>query len=216
MFIRFREVKAERYDGNRAGPEDRICAGECKDRPRYHAARGFYVPGHTFLKGCPLKPICPLANPTVRLEVSIVATRREDGKVKHTHVASLGSIVGDSLRGRDTFWNECKVRLVRLANRLGPDADRLRQVIAARIPPLTDTDRMALDAEAWDSLEGMWDNFAKRKARESSQYNEYAKVLRREAQEADAIVLQTKRRDPEAYNDLNQLLGAMLAANLKH
>jgi len=95
MFVRFREMKAERY-----GPGERICAGKCKDRPRVYARHGIgmYVQGRTFLKGCPLKPLCPLAQPRTRLEVSIIETHREGGKVKQEHIASLGSVVGDGVR----------------------------------------------------------------------------------------------------------------------
>ena len=39
-----------------------------------------------------------------------------------------------SLRARAAFWEEANLRLARLANRLGPDLDRLRMAIEARIP----------------------------------------------------------------------------------
>jgi hypothetical protein len=125
MFIRFRQMTAERY-----GDGERECVGKCKDRPRTYAhyGKGMHVRGRTFLEGCPMKPLCPLVHKRHRLEVSIVETRREDGKVKHRHIASLGSIIADNttLQEREIFWLECEARLVRLANRLGPDLERLR------------------------------------------------------------------------------------------
>jgi hypothetical protein len=135
MFIRFREITAQRYGGG-----ERECVGKCKDRPRHYPrwGAGFIVRGRTFLEGCPMKPLCPLVYKRHRLEVSIVETRRDGGKVKHKHVASLGSVWNDSPAEREGFWRECEARLARLANRLAPDLDRLRQAIAARIPPLTD------------------------------------------------------------------------------
>ena len=151
MFIRFRQVKAERY-----GDGERICAGKCKDRPRYCARHGagMVVKGRTFVEGCPMKPLCPLTHPRIRLEVSILETRREGGKVKQQHVASLGSILIDyTIEDRVYFWAACDERLARLANRIGPDMDRLRQAIAARIPLPTDDDRAKLDAFNWDQLE---------------------------------------------------------------
>jgi hypothetical protein len=68
MFIRFRQMKAERH-----GDGERLCAGMCKDRPRYYAryGAGVFVKGRTFLEGYPMKPICPLARPRERLEVSL-------------------------------------------------------------------------------------------------------------------------------------------------
>jgi hypothetical protein len=215
MFIRFREMTAERY-----GEGKRECAGKCRDRPRYHArwVAGFIVKGRTFLQGCPMKPLCPLVHKRHRLEVSIVETYREGGRVRQRHVASLGSVYDDSFAARENFWLECEARLARLSNRVGPNLDRLRQAIAARIPPLTDADREAMDSAAWDRLEGMWDEHAKDKAYRSSRVIEDAKQearrLRREATEAEVTTLQVKslRGNWEAYSGLNGLLGVTLAA----
>jgi hypothetical protein len=163
-----------------------------------------------------MKPICPLAHPRVRLDVSLVETHRVNGKVRQRHVASLGSIAGDDLLARQTFWDGCEPKLARLSNRLGPDLDRLRQVIAARIPPLDDADRQFLEIVAWVFLEEQWGNRAKSKARDSSHWNELAKQERREATEAEAMALQVKslRGNPEAYRALNNLLGHKLAADV--
>jgi hypothetical protein len=211
MFIRFRETTAQRYGGG-----ERECVGKCKDRPRHYPrwGAGYIVRGRTFLEGCPMKPLCPLVHKRHRLEVSIVETRREAGKVKHKHVASLGSVWNDSPAEREGFWRECEARLARLANRLGPDLDRLRQAIAARIPLLTDADRAAMAAAAWDLLEGGWDGHAKSKALESSGWNETAKEVRREATKAEATALQARRLrgNPEAYQALNMLLLVTLGA----
>jgi len=69
------------------------------------------------------------------------------------HVASLGSILADyTIEDRVCFWAACDERLARLANRIGPDMDRLRQAIAARIPLPTDDDRAKLDALIGTSL----------------------------------------------------------------
>jgi hypothetical protein len=217
MFVRFREVKAERYDRNGYGGE-RICAGKCKDRPRSYPRYGIgmIVPSRRkFLEGCPMKPICPLAHPSVRLEVSLVETHRIDGRVRQQHIASLGSINGDDRMARLTFWEECEARLARLSNRIGSDLDRIRQAIAARIPPFTDADWQVLEAAAWDSLEDGWDNHGKEKARDSSYWNELAKRLRREATEAEATTLQVKRLrgNPGAFDALRMLLGHKLCAD---
>jgi hypothetical protein len=47
MFIRFRQMTAERY-----GDGERECVGKCKDRPRYYARYGIgaYVKGGHFCK----------------------------------------------------------------------------------------------------------------------------------------------------------------------
>jgi hypothetical protein len=146
-------MTAERY-----GKGERECVGKCKDRPRTYAhyGKGMHVRGRTFLEGCPMKPLCPLVHKRQRLEVSIVETRREDGKVRHKHIASLGTLWSDSPADRESFWIECEARLTRLANRLGPDLDRLRQAIAERIPPVTDAEREAMKVAAWERLEQHW------------------------------------------------------------
>jgi hypothetical protein len=211
MFIRFRQKTAQRY-----GNGERECAGKCQNRPRYYArwGAGMIVKGRTFVEGCPMKPLCPLVQKRHRLEVSIVETCRDGGKVKQKHVASLGSIAGDSPAAREQFWLACEATLARLSNRLGPDLDRLRQAIAARIPPITDVDRAAVDAARWDSLEGMWDDHAKSKARQASKWMESVKQDRRAADVAETITLHAKslRGNPKAYDVLNRLLGLTLAS----
>jgi len=56
---------------------------------------------------------------TYRLQVSLVKTRRADGKVRHEHIASLGSIVMPmTVAGRIAFWRSLHERLARLSNLL--------------------------------------------------------------------------------------------------
>lgn len=215
MFVRFREMKAQRY-----GLGERECAGKCKDRPRHYPryGLGMVVKGRTFLEGCPMKPLCPLKEPRTRLVVQIVETVREGGKMRQKHVVSLGSLKdGDTLTGRESFWLECEPRLARLANRLGPELDRLRQQIAARIPPLNDTEREALIAWAWENLESGWQGHSDGKTREASKLNELAMQCLREATTSETIALKVKQLqgDEEAYPTLNNLLGVTLAGGAK-
>jgi hypothetical protein len=54
-----------------------------------------------------------------RLQISLVDTRRVDGKVRQEHVASLGSIPPDMTAvDRVTFWTLVHPRLARIDNRL--------------------------------------------------------------------------------------------------
>jgi hypothetical protein len=210
MFIRFREMTARRYGGG-----ERECAGKCQDRPRYYPRYGvgFHVKGRTFLQGCPMKPLCPLAKPRHRLEVSIVETRREGGKVKHKHVASLGSVWGDSPAAREAFWIECEARLVRLANRLGPDLDRLRQAIAARIPPLTDAEREAMKAAAWERLEQHWGGEIENQTKWIKESNEVIERHRIKRNIAEALLAEIKStRGCEAARPLYDQLTLVLCA----
>lgn len=94
-----------------------------------------------------------------RLQVLLVGNTRREGKVRQEHIAHLGDIAGHllpsfyddlplgaakdmqgseweraSLVARIEFWKECKPRLNKLQNRLGPDLPRIRQSIHQRIP----------------------------------------------------------------------------------
>ena len=73
------------------------------------------------------------------LAMSLVETHRENGKVRHEHVASLGSIETPlSVAARIEFWRGLHERLDQLSNRL--DAETLGKVIGAvhaRVPMVT-------------------------------------------------------------------------------
>ena len=64
------------------------------------------------------------------LAMSLVETRRENGKVRHEHVASLGSIeTPPSVAARIEFWHGLHERLAQLSHRL--DAETRGKVMSA-------------------------------------------------------------------------------------
>jgi hypothetical protein len=73
------------------------------------------------------------------LAMSLVDTRRENGRVRHEHVASLGSIeTPPSIAALIEFWRGLHERLAQLSNRL--DAEMRTKVIDAvhaRVPMVT-------------------------------------------------------------------------------
>jgi hypothetical protein len=80
-----------------------------------------------------------------RLNVSLVATRRIDGKVKTEHVAALGSVPDAEpapTKDRVAFYRGLKERLDRLMNRI--DADQRRAIVAAVVAkiPVPDKDEI--------------------------------------------------------------------------
>jgi hypothetical protein len=81
-----------------------------------------------------------------RLQVSIVETRRADGRVRHEHVAGLGSIeVPLTVAGRLAFWKAAHERFARLGNRIdGETRGRLMGVVHERIPMVTPEEQQAL------------------------------------------------------------------------
>jgi hypothetical protein len=153
--------------------------------------------------------------PRQRLEVSIVETQRQNGKVRHQHVASLGSycLPGD-LQKRERFWAGCEERLGRLANRIGPEMDKLRAAIAERIPPLTDDDRAAMDRTAWDQLEGWWEQMGDDRIERAQNAEKEAVALRQDAATTKALfglVEQARAQgDWDAYRTLNMLYGSSI------
>jgi hypothetical protein len=96
-----------------------------------------------------------------RLQLSLVETHRAAGKVRHEHVASLGSVpVSPSVADRLAFWRHLHERLCKLANRLDDKSqDAILEAVHARIAMVTIEEIRALqlenakaDAELWESL----------------------------------------------------------------
>src|SRR5271165_4039590 len=99
-----------------------------------------------------------------RLQASLTETRRHDGKVRHEHVAGLGSLpLAPSAADRITFWTKLHQRLDALSNRV--DAAQRGAILTAihtRIPMPTLDDQQAvqveraqMDVQFWDTLAGM-------------------------------------------------------------
>jgi hypothetical protein len=96
-----------------------------------------------------------------RLQLSVVETRRIEGKVRHPHVASLGTIeIPLTVAGRIAFWTKLHDRLAWLANRLrdGMHSEVLGAV-HERISMVTADEQRALqlanakaDAEQWSRI----------------------------------------------------------------
>jgi hypothetical protein len=83
------------------------------------------------------------------LAMSLVETRRENGRVRHEHVASLGSIeTPPSVASRIEFWRGLHERLAQLSSRL--DAETRGKVLGAvhaRVPMVTPDEQRALQLE---------------------------------------------------------------------
>ena len=99
-----------------------------------------------------------------RLQVSLTETHRQAGKVRHEHVAGLGSIpLSPSAADRIAFWTKLHQRLDALSNRVdAAQRGALLTAIHARIPMPTLDDQQAAqleraqaDARFWETLAGM-------------------------------------------------------------
>jgi hypothetical protein len=104
-----------------------------------------------------------------RLQVSLVETHRVDGKVRHEHVASLGSVpLPPSIADRVAFWSRLHERLAKLSNRLGPDLHgKVLGDVHAKVPmPTADEQRtLQLDNQARSRHPGDYPRHARRNGR---------------------------------------------------
>ncbi len=93
-----------------------------------------------------------------RLQVSLVETRRIDGKVRHEHLASFGSVeVTPSVEDRLAFWQRLHERLAKLSNRVDATAQaKILGDIHARIPMVTLNQQQALKLENAEAEEQFW------------------------------------------------------------
>ncbi len=97
-----------------------------------------------------------------RLQASLVEARREGGRVRQTHVASLGSIpLALSVGDRMAFWISLHQRLDRLDNRLDAAARfAILAAVHARVPMVTPDEQHAeqlgraeADAHFWTMID---------------------------------------------------------------
>jgi hypothetical protein len=102
-----------------------------------------------------------------RLQVSLVETRRDGGRVRHTHIASLGSVpLTLSVADRLAFWISLHERLDRLGNRLDAAAKfAILQAVHARVPMVTPEEQHAeqlhraeADARFWETMNARQDD----------------------------------------------------------
>ena len=92
-----------------------------------------------------------------RLQLSLVEGRRVDGKVRHEHVASLGSIpVPGTIADRVAFWQRLFHRLASLSNRVAGEEQKLLDSINARIPLVTLDEQRILQRENAETDEKLW------------------------------------------------------------
>jgi hypothetical protein len=69
------------------------------------------------------------------LQVSLIQTRREGGKVRHQHIAGLGAItIPASAPDRIAFWRGLHDRLSALSNCIVDEQSKLLGAVHERIP----------------------------------------------------------------------------------
>src|SRR5262245_21762484 len=83
------------------------------------------------------------------LAMSLVETHRENRRVRHEHIASLGSIeTPPSVTARIEFWRGLHERLDQLSNRLDAETrGKVMGAVHARVPMVTPDEQRALRLE---------------------------------------------------------------------
>lgn len=175
MFARFRQLQSGGRRPESVNARI-FCYGDCQHRYRYTlSGRGGRLYGCPRKPRCKWRigaddDDSPTLAP-YRLQVTLAENVRRDGKVKQEHVAHLGAVDGHmlpsffdgidpamaakmkspewkllSLRTRIEFWQQCKPKLARLANRIGPDGvKQIRMAIHARIPWPMEAERRQIE-----------------------------------------------------------------------
>jgi len=96
-----------------------------------------------------------------RLQCSLIETRRSNGKVRHEHIATLGTIdAPPSVADRVEFWRRLHERIGQLSNRVDGTAQaKILGEIHARIPMVTidelrtlQVDNIQADEQVWTGL----------------------------------------------------------------
>ncbi len=123
-----------------------------------------------------------------RLQVSIVETRRVDGKVRHEHVASFGSVEWPpSVEARFAFWQRLHERLAKLSNRVDATAQaKVLGAIHARIPMVTIGEQRSLQLRNAEADEHFWSRIHDMHAGTVEDHNGLATTVERKVVEGQA------------------------------
>jgi hypothetical protein len=125
----------------------------------------------------------------IRLQVSVVESRRVAGKVCVEHITSLGSVGEPATNAeRVAFWGNLHRRIDALANRIGED-DRAKIIgaIHARIPMVTIDEIRALQRENAESDEKFWSVFQGMNADFATGQKVIAGIASRKAAESESL-----------------------------
>jgi hypothetical protein len=111
-----------------------------------------------------------------RLQCSLIETRRVDGRARHEHIASLGTIeIPPSIADRVAFWNALHQRLGKLSNRFSHEMHgKLIGQIHARIPMPTADEQRQLQKENAEADEWLWSSLQDMNASMAADHKELA------------------------------------------
>jgi hypothetical protein len=139
-----------------------------------------------------------------RLQASLTETRRQGGKVRHEHVAGLGSVpVAPSPSDRLAFWTKLHQRLDALSNRVdAAQRGAILTAIHARIPRPTIDDHQAAQLERAQADARFWETLAEMHAERIEGHKELLASAQRAITEGEPWAADTAARAQAAKDRL--------------
>jgi hypothetical protein len=142
-----------------------------------------------------------------RLALSLVLTKRLNGRVLHEHVATLGSVETPlTIRGRIAFYRGLKDRLDRLMNRI--DTAQRKAVVAAivaRIPPPSLDEQRELKLETAKADEQTWSSLRDVNAASGQDHERLSAKAKAAAERAKAAAAEAQALAAEAAERVQRL-----------
>jgi hypothetical protein len=142
-----------------------------------------------------------------RLHLSIVENRRVDGRVRHEHIASLGSVaVPLTVEGRIAFWMRLHQRLDKLSNRIdGETRYKLLDAIHGRVPMVLLDEQHSVKRENADDDEQFWSRLHDMHASNIEDRKGLVAIIER-ANEADRAGMAAAAENRDAAKDRRERL----------
>jgi hypothetical protein len=136
------------------------------------------------------------------LQVSVIETRRAEGKVRHEHIAGLGSIpTPQTVADRIAFWEQLQQALARLSNRIGADDQgKILTAIHARVPMPTLDERRTLQIATAEADARFWSGLQEMQQEQSVSKKDLAETVTRQAAEHSGEA-DKARQNAEAARD---------------
>jgi hypothetical protein len=139
-----------------------------------------------------------------RLQVTLSATRWDAGKVRHEHVAALGSVpLSPSPADRIAFWTKLHQRLDALGNRVDfAQRGAILTAIHARIPMPTMDDHQAVQLERAQADARFWETLAEMHTDDIEGHKGLLAIAQRKIAEGEPLAADTAAKAKAAKDRL--------------
>lgn len=141
------------------------------------------------------------------LQVSLIETRREGCKVRHEHIAALGSVrlpltVPDRIR----FWAGLHERMVRLSNRLdGSQQTKVLGEVHARVPMVTPDEQRIVQRETAEADARLWATIEENSSEHAAGHKDLISKAEKARNEAEAAAADAGARAADARQRIERI-----------